>query len=238
VLEPTPGSPSTTTGSPEPTGTETVPVELPEDFRKVCLGPAPDPTTLAPARYTHFPSAIVPVLRSSPDRLRFWWELTEGQRKYLTIVEKKGRIHGGTLTTSPSRTPRIGQVVAFSAEASYDVPLSYGLLRMRAEFVSLTVTPGEPGRSPVTCSGSGTALLPGATERTGPHLCSFTYEETSGGRGTTTPDTFDVVASETWRIEVSSDAGRTWDLERIVELPAQLDLRVTEVQTLVVPLAP
>ena len=109
---------------------------------------------------------------------------------------------------------------------------------MRAGLVSLRVDPGEPGREPVTCAGAGEELAAGARERTGPGVCSFSYEQTSGGRGTSTADTFDVTATETWHIEVSVDSGATWDLDRVVEKAVQADLRVTEVQTLVVPLTP
>lgn len=236
VVEPTPGTPPTTTGPPEPTVTETTPVEVPADFLKVCMTTPVDPVTLAPARVVGYSSGVLPFLRSSPDRPPFWWELTEGQRRYLISKERTGRLHPGMLVTSPSRTPRLGQTISFSAEGDRDVPLDYGLLRMRAEFRSLTVASGEPGQKDVECAGGGRELLPGATERTGPGICSFSYSQTSGGRGD--GDTFDVRATENWRIWVSDDDGLSWTVERDVQIPLQLDLRVTEVQTLVVPLAP
>ena len=236
VVEPTPGTPPATTGPPEPTATETTPVEVPEEFLKVCMTSPVDPVTLAPARVVRYSSGVLPFLRSSADRPPFWWELTEGQRRYLITKEKTGRLHPGMLVTSPSRTPRLGQTVSFSAEGENDVPLDYGLLRMRAEFRSLTVASGEPGQKDVECAGGGRELLPSATERTGPGICSFSYSQTSGGRGG--DDTFDVRATENWRIWVSDDDGLSWEVERDVQIPLQLDLRVTEVQTLVVPLAP
>ncbi|MBB2902736.1 hypothetical protein FHR75_003572 [Kineococcus radiotolerans] len=236
---PAPGTPSsTTTEVPAPTPTETVPVERPQDFLQVCVTSAPDPVTLAPARPTTFEAVLVPVLLSDPGRLRFWWELTEGQRQYLTFVDDRSRVDEGRIVTSPSRTPRIGQVVAFSATGTSHRPLAIGRLRMDAELVSLRVRTGEPGRPDVTCAGPGRELPAGATERTGPDVCSFSYRETSAGRGTAAPDTYDVTATETWRIRVSSDAGATWTTERVVEIPVPAGLRVTEVQTLVVPLVP
>lgn len=231
--------PTTTVEVPEPTVTETTPVELPEEFTKVCLTATPDPDSLAPARNSSFTFALVTLLRSAVDRPPFWWELTGGQRRYVSFAEDfSGSIDAGTLTTSPSRSPRIGQVVAFSATDTASKVIGVGDLGMRAVLLSLSVNPGEPGRTPVVCQGAGQALAAGATDRTGEGICSFRYEETSGGRGTLAADTFDVTGTETWEIQVSTDGGANWQRERLVDKSVRTGLRVTEVQTLVVPLAP
>ncbi|MEZ0165127.1 hypothetical protein AB2L27_10165 [Kineococcus sp. LSe6-4] len=214
------------------------PVELPERFLRVCLSPAPDARTLAPAWDTTLLTSTVAFLRSDPQRPRFWWELTTGQRRYLTRAEARGGIVEGTLRTTPSRTPRIGQTVAFSAVAASAPTIALGRSRMRGVLTSLEVQPGEPGRRPATCTGPGRELRAGEGERTGPDVCSFRYARTSAAGTGDTPDTYAVSGTQTWRIEASADDGATWDLLREVRRSVRVDLRVTEVQTLVVPFSP
>ena len=100
----TPATPPTD-GAPGTPVTPTVPVELPVDLVKACLTPTPDPDSLAPAWDSSFVLATVPVLRSDPGRLPYWWELTAGQRRYVTFAEGSGSITEGTLLSSPSRSP-------------------------------------------------------------------------------------------------------------------------------------
>ncbi|MEZ0492850.1 hypothetical protein AB2L28_11450 [Kineococcus sp. TBRC 1896] len=214
------------------------PVDLPEQFLRVCLSPAPDARTLAPAWDTTLLTSTVTLLRRDPRRPPFWWELTTGQRRYLTRAEARGGIVEGTLVTTPSRTPRIGQTVAFSAAAATAPTIALGRSRMRGVLTSLEVRPGEPGRRPVTCAGPGRELRAGEGGRTGPDVCSFRYGRTSAAGTGQTPDTYAVTGTETWRIEASADDGATWEVLREVTRPVRVDLRVTEVQTLVVPLSP
>jgi hypothetical protein len=203
----------------------------------VCLSPAPDARTLAPAWDTTLLTSTVTLLRHDPQRPRFWWELTTGQRRYLTRAEARGGVVEGTLVTTPSRTPRIGQAVAFSAVAASAPTIALGRSRMRGVLTSLEVLPGEPGRRPVTCAGPGRELRAGETDRTGPDVCSFRYGRTSAA-GAGDQDTYAVTGTETWRIESSADDGATWTALREVRRSVRVDLRVTEVQTLVVPLTP
>ncbi len=109
---------------------------------------------------------------------------------------------------------------------------------MRGVLTSLEVQPGEPGRRPVTCTGPGRELRAGEGDRTGPDVCSFRYERTSAAGTGQAPDTWAVTGTETWRIESSADEGATWDVLREVRRAVRVDLRVTEVQTLVVPVSP
>lgn len=235
---PTQNPTETPAETPTSTPTETVPVEPLETFLVVCLTTPPDPVTFAPPYDLGLTSYEDEFRRSDPNRPRFWYELTAGQRAYLDRIEYKGNIAAGNLVTSPSRTPRIGQTVAFSVDSEDARPIGKGASRMRGELQFLEVTPAEPGRPPVRCTGSGRRLEPGDTDRTGEDVCSFTYRQTSAGRGTTRPDTYPVRGVEHWRIQVSADSGATWTDVRTVERPVELDLRVTEIQTLVVPLAP
>ncbi|WP_337063247.1 hypothetical protein [Kineococcus sp. G2] len=176
----------------------------------------------------------------SPDRYPLWTELTPGQQAYADLVhERSGRIKTSGVRTSPSTRPRVGQTVAFS-RGSTETPAVVGTgdTRMRAVVVRLRVWP-LPGAEPVTCEGGGAGLAPGATRRTGAEVCSYTYRWTSSGqefRGA--EDTFRVTALETWRIEISEDAGATWQTYREIDLPTETGIQVTEVQTLVVPLPP
>ncbi|NAZ78381.1 hypothetical protein GTQ99_23660 [Kineococcus sp. T13] len=209
----------------------------PQEFSKVCLDPPPLPGSLLPGWGTEFTTATVVLSPDEPDRLPFWWELTPGQRAYADRVEQRATIDRGAVVTSPSTSPRIGQTIAFSVGDAQARTIGVGATRMRAVLESLTVDTGEGG-PPVTCTGGGVPLEAGATRRTGPEICSFTYRRTSGGHSYDAPDTFEVTATERWRIEVSVDAGLTWDPERVVTLPVTTGLRVTEVQTLVVPLRP
>lgn len=224
--------------SPQPESPEPVPVELPEDFLTVCVTGGVEAATARPGPDADLSWAPVSLLRSSPDRPPFWWELTTGQRRWATRMDGAGRIDWGTLVTSPSTAPRIGQVVAFSTLGAGSTPAVVGDSRMQAFLLGLRVRTGEPGRPEVLCTGPGRALEPGATERTGEDVCSFAYGQTSGGRGTLAPDTFDVVGTELWEIRFSGDAGRTWERHRSIEREVRIGLRVTEVQTLVVPIAP
>ncbi|WP_432564531.1 hypothetical protein [Kineococcus sp. SYSU DK003] len=249
---PTGTPPATPTGTaapePQPTGTvpapvtdtPTTPVELPEQFLQVCVDGHVDPVTAAPARTAQLVWATVTLLRSDPGRPPFWFELTAGQRRWATWTdERNGNLDPGSISTSPSRTPRIGQVVAFSAVGARALTVGVGDYRMRAVLERFEVDTGEPGRAPVVCAGAGLVLAPGATERTGEGICSFTYSETSGGRqGGPAPDTYAVVGTEHWQIQYSDDDGASWKPHRDVERTVTAGLRVTEVQTLVVPLAP
>ncbi|GAB3469049.1 hypothetical protein AB1207_21490 [Kineococcus endophyticus] len=215
-----------------------LPVDLPEQFLRVCLSPAPDAGTLAPAWDTTLLTSTVTLLRRDGNRPRFWWELTAGQRRYATRAEARGGIVEGILVTTPSRTPRIGQTVGFSAVAATAPTIALGRSRMRGVLTSLEVQPGEPGRRPVTCTGPGRELRAGEGDRTGADVCSFRYERTSAAGTGQAPDTWAVTGTETWRIESSADEGATWDVLREVRRAVRVDLRVTEVQTLVVPVSP
>ncbi|NAZ88538.1 hypothetical protein GTR00_20950 [Kineococcus sp. T90] len=203
------------------------------------ITPPPDPRTGVPSWDLVFSPSTVVVSRDDPDRCPFWSELTTGQQAYVELArERRGQIHTLGVVTSPSTTPRVGQAIAFSRGESADPkPLASGSTRVRAVMQELLVEPGEDPSTTVRCAGRGERLAPGATVRSGPGLCSYTYRSTSAGRTHRgEPDTFTVEAHETWRIEVSQDAGATWSTLRVVDLETSTGLRVTEVQTLVVPL--
>ena len=229
-------TPAPTAPLPAPAPTTPAP-RPPQDFLKVCLTPTPDPSSAVPSWDTELVTSTVSTSPDDPDRLRFFWELTDGQQEYATWGEKRsGTIKTWGVVTSPSTTPRLGQVIAFSRNGPQPLTLAAGTTRMRARMLDLGVDTGEPGRPRVTCTGEGSPLAPGATQRTGPDICSFAYRQTSAGRDYQAPDNFQVTAHETWTVEVSTDAGATWVPFQQVEIERSTGLRVTEVQTLVVPL--
>ncbi|MGI4896518.1 MAG: hypothetical protein ACRYF3_15540 [Janthinobacterium lividum] len=209
----------------------------PQELRQVCFAPPPDPESAVPSWDTELVPSSVLVSPDDPARLKFFWELTEGQQEYARLGEKRtGTIKSWGVATSPSTTPRIGQVIAFSRFGVEPVVVGTGETRMRARMLGLTVQTGEPGRPSVTCTGAGLELMAGAVQRTGAGICSFAYHQTSAGRDFGSPDNYHVVSTETWAVEVSNDAGATWATFRQVQLERDTGLRVTEVQTLVVPL--
>ncbi|WP_432535850.1 hypothetical protein [Kineococcus arenarius] len=224
--------------SPAPTEIPT-PTPTPEEFQQITITPPPDPDSGVPSWNIEFTPSTVVVFRDAPDRCPFWSELTAGQQAYVELArERRGRIHTLGVLTSPSTTPRVGQTIAFSrGEPEEPRELVSGDVRMRAVMEELVVEPGEEPGTTVRCAGRGDQLAAGATVRSGPGLCSYTYRSTSAGRTHAgTPDNFTVRATEVWRIEVSRDAGATWETLQVVELETETGLRVTEVQTLVVPL--
>ncbi|WP_432506997.1 hypothetical protein [Kineococcus arenarius] len=239
---PTPTPTASPTALPETTETPTptpTPSPTPEEFQQITITPPPDPDSGVPSWDIEFTPSTVVVFRDAPDRCPFWSELTAGQQAYVELArERRGRIHTLGVLTSPSTTPRVGQTIAFSrGEPEEPRELVSGDVRMRAVMEELVVEPGEEPGTTVRCTGRGDRLAAGATVRSGPGLCSYTYRSTSAGRTHAgTPDNFTVRATEVWRIEVSRDAGTTWETLQVVELETRTGLRVTEVQTLVVPL--
>ncbi|MCI2240716.1 hypothetical protein MN205_19870 [Kineococcus sp. TRM81007] len=262
TADPTPEPAPTPTGEPAPTGGPTAtagPAATPEpgstpvpttpppppppppvELVQHCIEPPADPRTGIPSWGMRIVPRTVLVHLDSTDRYPLWTELTPGQQAYADLVhERSGRIKTSGVRTSPSTRPRVGQTVAFSRGSTENpAVVGTGDTRMRAVVVRLRVWP-LPGAEPVTCEGGGAELAPGATRRTGAEVCSYTYRRTSSGRDFHGGgDTFRVTALETWRIEISEDAGATWQTYREVDLPTETGIQVTEVQTLVVPLPP
>jgi len=209
-------------------------------WTRVCLDPPVDPRTGVPSGRVTTITSQVPYSPDDPDRPPFWWELTAGQQAFADLAdERAGRIVTSDVMTTPSAVPRVRQVVSFSLEDTTPPPeLERAGVRMRAEVLSLSVDPGEPGRAPVTCTGTGRPLTRGELDRTGLDVCSFDYHHTSARSNFGAPENVEVRATATWRIEYSDDDGATWTRLRDITQERSSGLRVQEVQTLVVPAAP
>ena len=206
-------------------------------WTRVCLDPPVDPRTGVPSGRVTTVTSQVPFSPDDPGRPPFWTELTAGQQAFADLAdERAGRIVTSDVMTTPSAVPRVRQVVSFSLEDSTPPPpLERAGVRMRARVLSLSVDPGEPGRVPVTCTGTGRELTRGQLRRTGPDVCAFDYHRTSARADFGAPENFEVRATATWRIEYSDDDGATWTPLRDVTQERSSGLRVQEVQTLVVP---
>jgi len=231
-----PGVEPTPLPTPPPTPTPR-PVEV---WTRVCLDPPVDPRTGVPSGRVTTITSQVPYSPDDPGRPPFWTELTAGQQAFADLAdERAGRIVTSDVMTTPSAVPRVRQVVSFSLEdRTPPPPLERAGVQMRARVLSLSVDPGEPGRAPVTCTGTGRELTRGEQRRTGPDVCAFDYHRTSARSDFGAPENVEVRATATWRIEFSDDDGETWTTLRDVVQERSSGLRVQEVQTLVVPAAP
>jgi hypothetical protein len=231
------GATSSTSGSaPSVTARTSGPAQT---YEQVCITTKIDKKTSIPLWQIVLQVTQVHVSIDDPVGVRYplWEELTAGQRAYAEAWDSHaGQIAASDAVTSPSATPRVRQRISFSLRATDQPPdIEWQGVQMRATVLNLSVDSGEPGREPATCTGPGVRFRHSADVRTGEDVCSFDYHRTSAGFGELAPDNFTVAATATWRIQYRDSGTGAWTTLRDVQLTEKSGLRVTEVQTLVVP---
>jgi len=166
--------------------------------------------------------------------------LTEDQKALRDWLDQQDRDFPATVAmTSPVVVPRVGQPIAFHLVNSKDVtgpppPEEITVLDpipMHAVLVGISVrpVPGTPGRT--TCTGRGTPIVSGESPEGRPEVCFWRYQRSSAGQE---PEAMYKVRT-TLRWDVSYQQNGEWRPLNSVYQETVTELKVAEVQTLVVP---
>lgn len=142
---------------------------------------------------------------------------------------------------SPSSSPRVGEVVAFSLDGATTAgPLTRGGISMTARVVSLMVEPLGEGGPRTTCTGAGRPIDTAEVQRAGgdpaalgADVCAWRYDRSSYRAGVgDAPDRYPVRVTASWAITYTrgADSGVLGPFDT----SAVNQVRVAEVQTLVV----
>ncbi|MEX2292009.1 MAG: hypothetical protein WD794_16990 [Mycobacteriales bacterium] len=184
----------------------------------------------------------------APDTER---RLTASESAVLESITGRGQIPFLQVQTSPISSPRVGQDVAFSMLCDSKVqcsggrvatpPLTVGGVTMHAELVHLRVLPEGPARpeKEINCVGAGrsfaTAEALDQHPDGDPTVCRYRYERSSkDAGGGTSGDRYPAVVIAFWQIYYDQGDGVKRKLGLPYEKSTTNQIRVTEVQTLVV----
>lgn len=169
-------------------------------------------------------------------------QLTVTQIETVGLVLGRGQIPFLQAQSSPVASPRVGQPVSFSLLADDRAPgyrtpaLNVAGVTMYAEVTGLRIRPEGAGGPEVTCQGPGRVMTAAELERYDPSdrsACVHTYTRSSDGAGSTASrDRYPAQVSAFWTVYVTDRDG-TRPLGTY-EKRSVNDVRVTEVQTLVV----
>ncbi|MDQ1292265.1 MAG: hypothetical protein QG608_143 [Actinomycetota bacterium] len=167
--------------------------------------------------------------------------LTEEQKALRDWLDRQHRDFPATAAiTSPVLVPRVGQPIAFHLINARDVdgsppPPSIAMsepVPMKATLVNIMVHPVPGSDEMIICTGSGTPIAAGETGNGRPDVCAWKYQHSSAGQGQQA--TYEVPTSIRWDVFYQQDDGHWEGLNTIIQ-ETVIHLRVTEVQTLVVP---
>jgi hypothetical protein len=156
-----------------------------------------------------------------------------GQRNVRSIPEPFA-------ATSPSETPRVGQLVAFYVPPSNTegetITVSgpgIGTVSMRARMTELVVYPtgGRPDPQ-VVCPGGGISVAVGEDRESTPDACWWRWTRSSAHRSR---GVYPVQVVARWLVEYDAGEGAGWTPLGDFTREQQVDQPVTEVQTVVVP---
>ncbi|HEU0101698.1 MAG TPA: hypothetical protein VFR07_05200 [Mycobacteriales bacterium] len=162
--------------------------------------------------------------------------LTGSQQVFVDAVVERGQVPlpFPLLDVSPSPTPRVGEVAAFSLIGPERTrTLTVGNVTMVGVLEGLSVQPEGAAGPTVTCTGSGRELRPEEVDTADlddqeDDLCAYRYTRSSFGAGD--DDRYPAVVTARWRVEFGDGA----EPLRPFDKTAVNQLRVAEVQTLVV----
>ncbi len=176
--------------------------------------------------------------------------LTGGQKAAVDSVTGRGQIPFLQVQSSPISSPRVHQDVAFSllcddrvicdaTTGRFVTPtLAVSGVRMHAELIHLRVLPegaDQPGST--DCTGAGLPSTAVELDSTGPDpaVCRWRYDRSSlGAGGGVSGDRYPATVTAYWQIFFDTGKGDT-ALGLPYEKTTVTSVRVTEVQTLVVP---
>jgi hypothetical protein len=166
--------------------------------------------------------------------------LTEEQKALRDWLDRQHRVFpAAAVVTSPVLVPRVGQPIAFHLIDAKDIdgsPLHgsisvSGPVPMQADLIGIKVRPVPGTGETIFCSGSGTPIASGETGAGRPDVCAWKYRHSSAGQGQQA--TYEVRISLQWNVSYQEN-GVLRGLNTIIQ-ETVAHLRVTEVQTLVVP---
>lgn len=179
--------------------------------------------------------------------------LTDPESEAVSLITGRGQIPFLQVQASPVSSPRVDQDVAFSLlcdssrgldcsgidAGQISTPrLAVGGVTMWAEVVHLRVRPEGAGRpATVGCRDAGLVRTAEQLDATAddPRVCRFAYDRSSNGQGGgTRGDRFPAQVTAYWQIYYDSGNGVPQQLGATYEKTTVNQIRVTEVQTLVV----
>lgn len=172
-------------------------------------------------------------------------QLNPGEEKVIDALVARGQvpIPFPLAETSPTASPRVGQVASFAlANETRTRSITVDGVTMYAEVTGLRVEPEGLGGPVVTCDGPGRALTAAevdAGRADGADVCAYTYERSSfrageGDRDRDSRDRYPVRVTALWTVHWSTDDARGNGTFGPFPKSAFNEVRVAEVQTLVV----
>ena len=165
--------------------------------------------------------------------------LTVHQQDFVDALVERGQVPlpSPVLSVSPSQTPRVGEVLAFSVTGDpYTRTLYVRGVTMQARLTQLTVEPEGEGVPKVTCTGQGRQLTAAEIDDAdladkGDDLCAYRYDRSSFQAGDDAGDAnrYPARVTASWTV-FFGDGEKLGTFDKV----AVNELRVAEIQTLVV----
>ncbi|MGL5825195.1 MAG: hypothetical protein ACRCYU_10335 [Nocardioides sp.] len=157
--------------------------------------------------------------------------LTANQSALLDFAAALDGIPPPIAAVSPMARPRVGAWVSFFNGTAGQRTVRAGSVTLRARVASIKVNPlGRGIGDTLRCAGTGYRARPGDLPDTAPG-CWYRYPRSSADQS---DNMFPVWITAHWIVDVSADAGATWQRFNTFDKSQITTIPVTEIQALVV----